>query len=113
LKELVDLYTAEIALLVIGGTVIQHVGSYTKVAQAIRKFFVRDSVLLNRNGATIIALEAVMERMEGTPKEIRLERYFPFDPLSADKALDGHKQTGIAENVRTACLELIIHLPPS
>lgn len=59
-----------------GKPIIDNIDAWRTIFRKIRPFF-RRTVVLNRNGAAVLAMEAVFEDMGGIPKKVILHGYRP------------------------------------
>lgn len=63
-----------VAIFFSGKSLIDNTQAWLKISDRIRKYFSR-KVVLNRNGAAVIAVEAVLKTMDGLPRTLRLKSY--------------------------------------
>lgn len=92
-ENLLPLLPWLVAVFFSGKPLIDNIDAWRNIATRIRKFFSRP-VVLNRNGAAAIAIEAVMEDLGGTPRFIRLKSYRPAGIWEVE---DFHKLSEVAE----------------
>lgn len=59
-----------------GKPIVDNIEAWRTILSKIRPFFSR-TVVLNRNGAAVLAMDAVFEDMGGIPKEVVLHGYKP------------------------------------
>ncbi len=59
-----------------GKPILDNLGAWQQIFFSVRRFFSRPLVL-NRNGAAVIAVEAVFKEMGGTPRSLLLKSYRP------------------------------------
>ncbi|AUQ65714.1 hypothetical protein [Phaeobacter inhibens] len=59
-----------------GKPIIDNIEAWRTILSKIRPFF-RRTVVLNRNGAAVLAMDAVFENMGGIPKKVVLHGYKP------------------------------------
>ncbi|TCQ07678.1 hypothetical protein C8J34_104139 [Rhizobium sp. PP-F2F-G36] len=82
------------ALFFSGKPIVENVEAWRKIFGYMKRYFTRD-VLLNRQGAAVLAVEAVFTEMDGIPKSIRMLSYrsdYRYDegipPASCDGQID-------------------------
>ncbi len=71
---LVSVIGTVLAVFLSGKPIVDNLEAWPKLAAKIKKFFTRN-VYLNRNGAAVIAIDAIFEHMHGIPKSIKLLGY--------------------------------------
>ena len=113
LTDLIDakvpLWSAALVAFFAGKRIKESLEAWTEMAGAIRRFFARP-IVLARHGAAVLAVEAVLNQMDGMPKMIRLVRYRAghlgerVSPAQADLG------DGIEENPPTLNLGQVVHL---
>ncbi|EAQ26595.1 hypothetical protein [Roseovarius sp. 217] len=64
------------AIFFTGKPIIDNIEAWRTLFGKIRPFFSR-TVVLNRNGAAVLAMDAIFEDMGGIPKQVRLHGYTP------------------------------------
>lgn len=74
-----------------GKPIVCNLAAWRQIFASVRRFFLRPLVL-SRNGAAALAVEAVFEEMDGTPRYLHLRSYRPVGIWEAD---DFHKMTGL------------------
>lgn len=76
-----------------GKPIVDNLSAWRQIIASVRKFFSRPLVL-NRNGAAALAVEAVFEEMGGTPRSLNLRSYRPAGIWEVD---DFHKLAGLGK----------------
>lgn len=87
----VPLWQLVVAAFLLGKPIKDNWEAWRDMAQAIRAFFSRPA-FLNRQSAAPIAVEAVANSVDGSPKSIRLLGYqvrTPLDATSAEEVIEG------------------------
>ena len=70
----VPLWAVLLATFFAGRSIKENLNAWSEMAKALKRFFGRP-VMLGRQGAAVIALEAIMDEMDGLPKAVRLLGY--------------------------------------
>ena len=104
----VPLWALLLGAFFMGRSINENLDAWSEIARKIKPFFGR-RVILARNGAAALAVEAVLEELGGLPKAIRLVGYRPCD--IGDKrnlqVSDGNEE--IRENPQTLFLGQVLH----
>lgn len=74
-----------------GKPIVDNLGAWRQIFASVRKFFSRP-VVLSRNGAAALAVEAIFDEMGGTPRSLHLRSYRAAGIWEAD---DFDKLTGL------------------
>ncbi len=105
----VPLWSATLAVFFLGKQIKENLDAWGEMVRAIKRFFPRP-VVLARNGAAVLAIQAVFDQMDGIPKSVRLLRYRSGN-IFEDDAFDRHwRGTEIEDSPPTQTLDRIIHL---
>ncbi|MGO8245782.1 hypothetical protein [Rhizobium johnstonii] len=70
----VPVWVVVLSIFFLGRPINENLSAWGEIAAKLRRFFSRP-VVLSRNGAAVLAVEAVLEEMDGLPKSIRLISY--------------------------------------
>lgn len=92
-----------------GKPMVENIDAWRKILSTVQKYFSRPSVV-NRNGAAVLAIGAIMEDLGGTPRSIKLKSYRPAAVWDVD---DFEKLTGldeIAGSPEIITLGMVFHL---
>ena len=87
----VPLWQLLVAAFLLGKPIKDNLDAWRDMARSVRVYFSR-SAFLNRQSAVPIAVEAVADRIGGSPKAIRLVGYqvrTPLDPTDAEDVIEG------------------------
>ncbi|WP_415404959.1 hypothetical protein [Tateyamaria sp. SN3-11] len=106
-QVLSDYWPLLVATFFLAKPVAENLEVWGTVAKGVRKFFTRSDVVLGRNAAAALALEAVFDDMDGIPKTLVCTRYFWRDRRFEEEDLSGDKV--IQEGPRTEYLSMAIH----
>ncbi len=105
----VPLWTTALGVFFLGKPINENLDSWLEIGRKVRSFFGK-RVVLARNGAAAIAVEAVCEEMGGMPKTLRLLSYrvgFIGDEEKIDEIL---RSGEILKNVPTLNLGFVRHI---
>jgi len=80
----VPIWLVILSVFFMGRPINENLSAWGEIAAKLRRFFSRP-VVLSRNGAASLAVEAVLEEMGGIPKSIRLISYRAHYAGSDDK----------------------------
>ena len=94
------------ALFFSGKPIVDNIEAWRTILGKIRPFF-RRTVVLNRNGAAVLAMDAVFEDMGGIPKKVVLHGYRP-DYMHATADLVA--PMGIEDPMPTLNLSMVKHV---
>ena len=89
-SNIVPLIPWLMAIFFSGKPIVDNIGAWRTLLGKIRPFFSR-TVVLNRNGAAVLAMDAVFEDMGGIPKNVALHGYKPdsrYDDADLDAPLE-------------------------
>lgn len=89
-----------------GKPILDNIEAWRTILRKIKPFF-RRTVVLNRNGAAVLAMEAVFEDMDGIPKKVLLHGYKPGS-IADDAELVA--PTGIEDPLPTQHLSMVKHV---
>lgn len=105
----IPLWTVALGTFLLGKQINESLNAWNEIGGRIRRFFGRP-VVLSRNGAAVLAVEAVFAEMGGIPKTIRLLSYRPeYNILDLDlKALPSNSE--IATTPPTLNLSMLTHV---
>lgn len=70
----VPLWSLILGAFFLGKPINDNLDAWHTIGKRLRQFFKRP-IVLSRNGAAVIAVEAVFEEIDGTPKSLRLRSY--------------------------------------
>lgn len=90
-----------------GKPIVDNLGAWRTIYEKIRPYL-RRNTLLNRNGAAVLAVEAVFADLGGTPKTLVLRVYKSEDRHADDESFD--LPEGIEEPCSTLNLSSIKHV---
>lgn len=106
-ENIVPLLPWLMAVFFSGKPIVENLGAWRTIYEKIRPYFTRIT-LLNRNGAAVLAVEAVFEDMGGTPKTVVLRGYKPEYPHGDDEGVEPPE--GIENPSPTLNLSMIKHV---
>ena len=93
----------------LGKPINENLAAWSEIGSKVRSFFGRQ-VILARNGAAAIAVEAVCEEMGGLPKTVRLLSYRAGHIGDGESIGDIPRSDSIQENVPTLNLGYVCHI---
>jgi hypothetical protein len=102
-ENIIPLLPWLMAIFFSGKPIVDNLGAWRTIYEKIRPFFTRDT-LLNRNGAAVLAVEAVFEEMGGTPKTVVLRGY------KAEYRHDDDQSTELPEHIEEPSPTLNINM---
>lgn len=107
-QVLSDFWPLLVATFFLAKPVSENLEVWGIVAQRIRKYFSRPDVVLGRNAAAALAVEAIFEDMGGVPRTLVCSQYFWRDRrFEKEDFSNGHV---IQEGPRTEYLSMAIHI---
>ena len=83
---------------------------WIRAAKTIRCYFVRPDIVLGRNAAAALAIEAVFEDMGGIPKTIECVGYHWRDRRFSEDEIDTSERQKIERGPRTEYLSMAIQV---
>ncbi|WP_339853126.1 hypothetical protein [uncultured Nisaea sp.] len=105
----VPLWTVLLGTFFLGKPINENLAAWSEIGSKVRSFFGRQ-VILARNGAAAIAVEAVCEEMGGLPKTVRLLSYRAGHIGDGESIGDIPRSDSIQENVPTLNLGYVCHI---
>ncbi|QXT38743.1 hypothetical protein [Gymnodinialimonas ceratoperidinii] len=105
----VPIWTVLLGAFFLGKPISENLTAWSEIGGRLRSFFGRQ-VVLARNGAAAIAVEAVFEELGGLPKTIRLLSYRPGHIGDDERIGDMPQSDSIQENVPTLNLGYVRHI---
>lgn len=105
----VPLWSVLLATFFLGKPISENLEAWGQLAKKVRGFF-HKPIALSRHGASIIALEAVFEEMQGIPKTVRLLNYRVGHIADAEDPATVRTDNEIQENIDTLCLGYVKHI---
>lgn len=105
----VPLWTVLLGAFFLGKPINENLDGWLEIGRKIRSFF-RRPVVLARNGAAAIAVEAVCDEMGGMPKTIRLLSYRAGHIGDGEKIEEIPRSDEIRDNVPTLNLGYVHHI---
>lgn len=79
----VPLWVLVLSMFFLGKPVKENLDAWKEIGAGIQRFFDRP-IILSRHGAAVLAVEAVFDKMGGTPKAVRLLSYRPHHAYEDD-----------------------------
>lgn len=105
----VPLWTALLTLFFLGKPINENIEAWRNIGRKIRKFFKRP-VVLSRHGAAVIAVEAVLDEIGGTPKSIQLLSYRIEDIRDKPSLVKLKQSNKIEPCPETEYLSCVLHV---
>ena len=105
----VPLWTVLLGTFFLGKTIDENLSAWAEIGRKVRSFFGRP-IVLARNGAAAIAVEAVCEEMGGLPKTVRLLSYRAGHIGDVEGIGEIPRSDEIRENVPTLNLGYVRHI---
>lgn len=105
----VPLWAVLLSAFFLGKPINENLTAWSEIGRKVRSFFGRQ-VVLARNGAAAIAVEAVFEEMGGLPKTVRLLSYRAGHIGDDESIGDISRSDRIHENVPTLNLGYVRHI---
>lgn len=102
-----DYWPALVATFFLAKPVSENLEVWGNAARAIKKYFSRPDVVLGRNAAAALAVEAIFEDMGGIPKNIECVQYFWRDRRFKEE--DFSNGLVVQDGPRTEYLSMAIH----
>ena len=99
-----DYWPALVAAFFLAKPVSDNLGVWAETARKVRRYFTGRDIVLGRNAAAALAIEAVFEEMGGVPKTIRCLGYHWTDRRFDKNDLDDSDGQTIKEGPRTEYL---------
>lgn len=97
------------SVLMAGKTIEDGIDAYLRLATRIRKLFTRRTYV-NRNGAAVLAIEAVAKEVQGLPRSIKILGYAVQSLAEPDEPSDLEPLTEVADAVGTIYLGMVRHI---
>lgn len=105
----VPLWTVLLSAFFLGKPINDNLSAWGEISRKVRSFFGKP-VVLARNGAAAIAVEAVCEEMGGLPKTVRLLSYRVGHICDSENIGEIPRSDEIQENVPTLNLGYVRHI---
>ena len=105
----VPLWTLLLGTFFLGKPINENLAAWSEIGRKVRSFFGRQ-VVLARNGAAAIAVEAVCEEMGGLPKTVRLLSYRAGHIGDRESIGDIPRSDDIQDNAPTLNLGYVRHI---
>ncbi len=105
-----DYWPALVATFFLAKPVSENLEVWIRAAKTIRCYFVRPDIVLGRNAAAALAIEAVFEDMGGIPKTIECVGYHWRDRRFSEDEIDTSERQKIERGPRTEYLSMAIQV---
>lgn len=105
----VPLWSLILGAFFLGKPINENLDAWHAIGKRLRQFFKRP-VILSRNGAAVIAVEAIFEEIGGTPKSLRLSSYRVGHLGEIGKLKEADASQEISATPPTLNLGLVLHI---
>ena len=107
-EQVVPLLPWLMAIFMSAKPVKENLETWVELAGTIKRFFGRE-VILSRNGAAVLAVDAIFEELGDIPKKLQLLNYGLFDSRFPEQSEDGDSNNPVCEAPRTDYLSVTGH----